>query len=109
MEEDRDKTIFIIPWGRYRHRVSLQGYLTSMDGYTHQYRLITEDIKNKVTIVDDTLIHSDNIEENFHNVCQLLNTGLVFNPDKFQFGQETVKFAVLEVTKDGVRPCRKFL
>ena len=35
VEEDRDKTIFIIPWGRYRHRVSLQGYLTSVDGYTH--------------------------------------------------------------------------
>ena len=35
VEEDRDKTIFIIPWGRYRHRVLLQGYLTSMDGYTH--------------------------------------------------------------------------
>ena len=89
--------------------MSPQGYLASMDGYTHRYRLITEDIKNKVTIVDDTLIHSDNIEENFHDVCQLLNTGLVFNPDKFQFGQETVKFAGLEVTKDGVRPCRKFL
>ena len=95
MEEDRDKTTFITPWGRYRYRVSPQGYLALMDGYTHRYRLIMEDIKNKVTIVDDTLIHSDNIEENFHDVCQLLNTGLVFNPDKFQFGQETVKFAGL--------------
>ena len=75
--------------------------------------MIAKDIQNKVTIVDDTLIHSDNLEENFNDVCQLLNVchdaGLVFNPDKFQFGQKTVEFAGLEVTNDGVRPCRKFL
>ena len=34
---------------------------------------------------------------------------MVFNPQKFQFGQETVEFAGLEVTMDGVRPSRKFL
>ena len=113
MEEDRDKTTFITPWGRYRYRVSPQGYLASMDGYTHRFSLIAKDIQNKVTIVDDTLIHSDNLEENFNDVCQLLNVchdaGLVFNPDKFQFGQENVEFAGLEVTNEGVRPCRKFL
>ena len=34
MEEDRDKTTFITPWGRYWYKVSPQGYLASMDGYT---------------------------------------------------------------------------
>ena len=33
----------------------------------------------------------------------------MFNPDKFQFGQPVVEFAGLEVTMDGVRPCKKFL
>ena len=43
--EDRDKTTFITPWGRFRYRVAPQGYLASMDGYTHRYSLITQDIK----------------------------------------------------------------
>ena len=112
-EEDRHKTTFITPFGRFRYRVSPQGYLASMDGYTHRFSLITEGIKNKETIVDDTLVWSDDLEENFVDICRLLTVcsraGLVFNPEKFQFGQETVEFAGLEVTMDGVRPSRKFL
>merc|ERR1711867_217119 len=32
--KEREKTTFITPWGRFRYRVSPQGYLASMDGYT---------------------------------------------------------------------------
>ena len=113
MKEDRHKTTFITPYGRFRYRVSPQGYLASMDGYTHKFSLITEDIKNKVTIVDDTLLWSEDTEQNFKDVCKMLSTchtaGLIFNSDKFQFGQETVEFAGLDVTKEGVRPSKKFL
>ena len=111
--EDRDKTTFITPWGRFRYRVAPQGYLASMDGYTHRFSLITENIRNKQVIVDDTLLWSDSVEQNFYDVSTLLETGhragLIFNSDKFQFGQDTVDFAGLEVSKDGVRPARKFL
>ena len=113
VKEDRDKTAFITPWGRFRYRVSPQGYLASMDGYTHRFSLITEDIRDKVTIVDDTLLWSDDTRQNFMDVCKMLSTchdaGLIFNSDKFQFGQETVDFAGLEVTMEGVKPCKKFL
>ena len=112
-EEDRHKLTFLTQWGRFRYRVAPQGYLASGDGYTHRFANITEGIKNKRSIVDDTLLWSDNIEENFGDVCKLLEVchtaGLIFNSDKFQFGQETVEFAGLEVTMDGVRPSRKFL
>ena len=111
--EDRDKTTFITPWGRFRYRVAPQGYLASMDGYTHRFSLITENIKNKQVIVDDTLLWSDSVEQNFYDVSTLLitghNAGLIFNSDKFQFGQDSVDFAGLEVNRDGVRPARKFL
>ena len=111
--EDRDKTTFITPWGRFRYRVAPQGYLASMDAYTHRFSLITEGIKNKQVIVDDTLLYSMTTEENFNDVCQLLEVGhkagLIFNSDKFQFGQETVDFAGLEVSKEGVKPSRKLL
>ena len=46
-----------------------------MDGYTHRFSLITEEIQNKVTILDDTLNHSKDTEENFVDVCQLLSVG----------------------------------
>ena len=63
--------------------------------------------------MDDTLVWNDNLQENFEDVCRLLqichSAGLIFNSDKFQFGQETVEFAGLEVTMTGVRPSRKFL
>ena len=35
--------------------------------------------------------------------------GLVFNSDKFQFCQDVVRFAGLEVTEKGVRPAKDFL
>merc|ERR1712155_119456 len=75
VEEDRDKTTFITPWGRFRYRVSPQGYLASMDGYTHRFSLITEDVEDKLTIVDDTLLHDDNLRDNFYHVCQMLTVG----------------------------------
>ena len=84
-----------------------------MDGYTHRFSLITEDIRDKVTIVDDTLLWSEDTRQNFMDVCKMLSTchtaGLIFNSDKFQFGQETVEFAGLDVTMEGVRPSKKFL
>ena len=95
--EDRDKTTFITPWGRFRYRVAPQGYLASMDGYTHRFSIITENIKNKKVIVDDTCLWSDDTEKNFYDVINLLetghNAGLIFNSDKFQFAQDVVDFA----------------
>ena len=109
--EDRDKTTFITPWGRFRYRVAPQGYLASMDGYTHRFSLITQNIRNKQVIVDDTLLWSNSVEENFYDVINLLetghNAGLIFNSDKFQLGQDAVDFAGLEVSMDGVRPAKK--
>ena len=85
--EDREKTTFITPWGTFRYRVAPQGYLATMDGFTHRFRLITEDMKNKQTIVYDTTICRFNTEQNFYVVINLLetghNAGLIFNSDKF--------------------------
>ena len=64
-------------------------------------------------MVDNTLIWDKSPDENFHSVCKMLKTygeaGLVFNSDKFQFCQDVVQFAGLEVTERGVRPARNFL
>ena len=90
-----------------------QGYFASGDGYTLRFADITEGIENKRSLVDDTLVWNNNLQENFEDVCKLLqvchSASLIFNSDKFQFGQETVEFAGLEVTMTGVRPSRKCL
>ena len=113
VKEDRDKLCFVTQWGTYRCRVAPQGYLASGDGYTHRFAQITQGIENKRTIVDDTVIWSDSVEEKFNDVCKLLTVcseaGLIFNSDKFQFGLDKVDFAGLEITSEVVKPSRKFL
>ena len=99
--------------GRYRYLKAPQGYLASGDGYTHRDHLISQHIKNKVTLVDDTLLWDADIRMNFHSVCNMLQTygeaGLVFNSEKFQFAQDVVQFGGLEVTNECVRPVKEFL
>ena len=114
VEEDMDKLTFLTPWGRYRYRVAPQGYLASGDGYTQRFTEISEAIKDKRTIVDDSVLWSKmGLQGIFHTTCKMLETGhkagLIFNGDKFQFGLDTVDFAGLEITNNGVRPSRKFL
>ena len=112
-EEDRDKTTFITETGTYRYLRAPQGFLASGDGFTHRESIIARDIKNKVTLVDDSLLWDDTVKENFTSVCKFLEVygkaGLVINGEKFQFCQDTVDFAWMEVTSTGVRPSKKFL
>ena len=107
-EEDRDKTVFITEEGTYRYLRAPQGYLAIGDGFTHRESIIARHIKNKVTLVDDSLLWDNTAEENFVSVCNFLEVygkaGLVINGDKFQFCQDTVDFAGMEVTSKRVRP-----
>ena len=88
-EEDRHYTTFITPWGRYRYRSALQGFLASGDGYTRRFDEIIAQVKNKTKCVDDTLIWEENIEKSFYQACEFLtlcgNNGIILNPNKFQF------------------------
>ena len=48
-----------------------------------------------------------------HSTCKFLDLcarhGITLNPSKFQFCQDVVSFAGLEVTESNIRPCQKFL
>ena len=46
--------------------------MASGDGYTHRFAQISKELTNKHTIVDDTVLWSENMEDNFNNVCNLL-------------------------------------
>ena len=66
-----------------------------------------------MTLVDDSLLWDKTLEDNFVSVCKYLEiygkAGLVVNGDKFQFGQDTVNFAGIQVTNYGIRPAREYL
>ena len=107
-EEDRHLTTFCTMWGRYRYRSAPQGYAASGDAYTHRYDKITMGFKNIKRVIDDTLLHARDLEEAFKQVAEYLTlvgrNGIVLNSDKFSFGEDTVDWAGIRITKDKVQP-----
>ena len=112
-EASKKLTTFITEWGRYRYCRLPQGYLAATDAYTRRYDDIIKDVKNKVKIVDDTLLFDDDIESSFYHTWDYLtlcySKGIIFNKSKFQFCQDTVNFAGLKITPDGITPSDQIL
>ena len=112
-EEDKHLTTFITPWGRKRYKVAPQGYIASGDGYTRRFDQIVNHVPNKTKCIDDTLLWSDNIEESFFQAVEWLDicgrNGIILNPEKFQFAQNSVQFAGFEITLDEVKPCKEYI
>ena len=112
-EEDRKLTTFITPWGRYRYRCVPQGGHWSGDAFTHRHDDITKDFPDIAKCIDDAILWSKNLAEEFAHVCRYLTlcaaNGIVFNPEKFVFGQKEVDFAGFTITEDSVKPCKAYL
>ena len=107
-EEDRHYTTFCTMWGRYRYKSAPQGYAASGDAYTHRYDKITMGVKNIKRVIDDTLLHAKDLEGAFKQVADYLTlvgkNGIVLNSDKFTFGEDTVDWAGVRITRDKVQP-----
>jgi hypothetical protein len=112
-EDDRHKTTFITPWGRYRYLSAPQGYIASGDGYSRRYDEVVADIGNKTKCVDDTLLWADTVEESYFQAAQWLDVcgrnGIILNPEKFVFAAPSVDFAGFTITMSDVRPCSRYL
>ena len=65
------------------------------------------------TIIDDTIVWTDDMEESFNRICSMLShcnkKGMVFSPDKFQFAKETVEFAGFLITMKGIKPTDRYI
>ena len=82
-ESDRHLTTFITPWGRFRYKTAPQGYLASGDAYMHRYDKITMGFKDIIRVIDDTFLHSKDIESSFHHVAKYLTlVGIRVTKDK---------------------------
>ena len=110
---DRHYTTFLTPWGRFCYRTSPQGFLSAGDSYSHRMDQIIGDFQDYQKCVDDSIIWDDNIEQNFHRICQFLERcnkgGSLFNEKKFQFGLKEVDFLGFRITDTGVKPSTSFL
>ena len=112
-EESQPLTTFITEWGRFMYIRMPQGYLASGDAYTRRYDEIIKEVPRKVKIVDDTLLFDNNIKEAFYHILDYLllceKNGIVLNKEKFQFCQDVVQFAGLQITSTGVTPSDSLL
>ena len=112
-EESQLLTVFITEWGRYMYLRLPQGFKAAGDAYTSRYDELIQHTHNKVKIVDDTLLYDKSIEQSFFHTWDYLvllgNNGVVANVDKLKFCRQTVEFAGLLVTPNGIEPSPKIL
>ena len=110
---DREVTTFLTQWGRYRYRTCPQGLNSAGDGYTQRSDIIMEGVTDHDKCIDDSILWTDDIEQNFYKVCDFLtrcsNAGMVFNPSKFQFSEQEVDYLGFKITATGIKPQDEFL
>ena len=109
----KEATTFITEWGRYRYCRAPMGLHISGDAFTRRFDDITADEVNVRRCVDDSLLYDDNIEQSFwhtfHYLKKCADNGILFNQEKFQFGQEEVKFTGFLISMNGYRPGPKLV
>ena len=112
-DSSKKLTTFITEWDRYRNCWLPQGYLAATDAYTRCNNEIIQDVPNKINIVDNTLLHDNDIDTSFYHTWDYLTLcytkGIMFNKSKFQFCQDTVNFAGLTITSNGITPSKHIL
>ena len=61
--------------------------------------------------MDDTCLYDSSVKDSFFRACEYLDrcgsNGIMLNPDKSQFAQDTVDFVGYEVGTKYVRPSKK--
>ena len=111
--DDRHYTKFVCEQGTYQYKTVPQGLVSAGDAYTQRYDKVTSSVTNKKKCVDDALLYDKDIASNYKTVCEYLilcgNHGIIFNPKKFQFGEDTVQFLGFIITKDGIKPTPEFI
>ena len=65
-------TTFITEFGLYQYLRALQGHIASGDGYVRRFDDIISGVERKQKFVDDALLYSEIIEEEFYHVFGFL-------------------------------------
>ena len=87
--------------------------MSSGDGYNRRYDEIISDFKRKERCVDDTVYYDNNLEEHWWRTIDFLSrvgaSGIVLNPEKFQFCQRAVNFAGFRVSEENIEPLPRYI
>jgi hypothetical protein len=87
--------------------------LSSGDGYNRRFDDIAAHVMRMERCVDDSLLHDDDLNAHWWRVIEFLelvgNNGIVLNPEKFQFSQDTVEFAGFRISNTSVEPLPKYI
>ena len=112
-ESDRHLTTFITPFGRWRYTRAPQGFVSSGDGYNRRFDKILSSFQRKERCVDDTIHYDTDLETHWWRTIDFLSlvgqSGVVLNPEKFQFAQRSVDFAGFRVTDQTIEPLPKYI
>ena len=111
----KESTTFITEWGRYRYCRAPMGFHASGDAYTRRFDDITVGFPRVKRCIDDSVLWDpeEDVEATFWHAFDYIklcgDNGIVFNKDKFVFGEQTVEFAGFEVHREGFRPPRRII
>ena len=79
-----------------------------MHAHMIMYDKINMGLQNIRRVIDDTLLYSKDLEGAFKQVAEYLTlvgkNGIILNSDKFYFGEDTVDWAGIRLTKDKAKP-----
>ena len=112
-ESDCHLTTFITPFGRWRYTKAPQGFLSSGDGYNRRFDAVISNFERKERCVDDTVHYDSDLAQHWWRTIDFLTrvgqSGIVLNPDKFQFAEREVDFAGFRVSDTTIEPLPKYL
>ena len=112
-KSDRHLTTFITPFGRYRYTRAPQGFLSSGDGYNRRFQAVLSGFQRMERCVDDTVHFDEDLEQHWWRTIDFLSrvgsSGIVLNPDKFQFAKREVDFAGFRISERSIKPLPRYL
>ena len=109
-KKDRPKTAFSTPWGTFHYKRMPFGLTNGPASYSRLVQLVLNGIPPRVAIpyLDDTIIHSRDVESHIKNLKVVLEAhrraGLKLQPEKCYLFQTEVDYLGHSVSADGVKP-----
>ena len=95
-EQDKEKTAFLTPVGKFQFRFMPFGLVTAGAQFTKMMRLVLKGISNVVNFIDDTLIYSADWQSHVETVNKVLerlrSANLGVKPSKCYVGYHSVEF-----------------
>lgn len=107
-QEDKYKTAFVTPNGKYEYTVMPFGLVNAPSTFARYMADLFRDLPFVCVYLDDILIFSGTIEEHWHNLDitlgRLANQNLIVKQRKCQFAQRKVEFLGYVIEPNGIRP-----